>query len=182
MSFKIINSSLQNCFLIEFNQLNDQRGHFTKIFHVDMFKNMGINMEVKEEYFTFSLKNVFRGLHFQLPPKDIDKLVFCVSGQVIDYVVDIRIGSPTFGKYDVFELNGNCPKAVFVPKGFAHGFYVISENALMQYKVSDVFDKDCDYGISYKTFDFAKDIVTPILSDRDYKFITLNEFDSPFKF
>lgn len=182
MSFKKINSSLQDCFSIEFNQLNDQRGHFIKTFHTQAFKELGIDMEVKEEYFTLSTKNVFRGLHFQLPPKDIDKLVFCVSGIVKDYVVDIRKGSPTYGKYECFELNGDVPKAIFVPKGFAHGFHVISEDALMQYKVSGVFDKDCDYGISYQSFDFAEDISNPILSERDEKFETIYQFDSPFKY
>lgn len=182
MSFKIIPSAISGCFEIEFTRLNDVRGNFTKTFNVDLFKELNITMPVDEEYFTYSIKNVFRGLHFQTPPKDIDKIVYCVNGQVNDYVVDLRVGSPTYGKYVCFELNGERSKAIFVPTGLAHGFHVLSDNALMQYKVSRVFDKDCDTGIAFKTFEFAKDIVNPILSERDKQFVTFEEFDSPFTF
>lgn len=137
-------------------------------------------MEVNEEYFTYSAKNVFRGLHFQLPPKAIDKFVYCVLGKVDDYVVDLRKKSPTYGKYLQFELDAEKPKALFVPVGLAHGFYVKSESAVMQYKVSRVFDKDCDTGISYKSFPFSKDIINPILSDRDKQFIAFEQFETPF--
>lgn len=180
MSFKIIPSILDGCFEIEFNKLKDNRGHFIKTFNVELFNQLGINMPVEEEYFTFSTKNVFRGMHFQIPPKAIDKLVYCVSGRVNDYVVDLRKNSPSFGKYVCFELDGEIPKAVYVPVGFAHGFHVLSDSALMQYKVSKVFDKDCDTGIFYNSFEFAKDIINPILSDRDKTFVNFNEFNSPF--
>lgn len=180
MSFKITPSKLDGCFEIEFNKLKDNRGHFTKTFNVELFEQLGVNMPIEEEYFTFSTKNVFRGLHFQIPPKAIDKIVYCVNGRVNDYVVDLRKNSPTFGQYVCFELDGETPKAVFVPVGFAHGFYVLSDSALMQYKVSKVFDKDCDTGIAYSSFEFAKAIVNPIISDRDKTFVSFNEFNSPF--
>lgn len=180
MSFEIIPSKIDGCYEIAFVKLNDNRGHFTKTFNVDMFNDLGISFELKEEYFTFSSKNVFRGLHFQHPPKAIDKIVFCLHGKVNDYVVDLRKNSPTFGKHICFELDDKKPKAVFVPAGLAHGFHVLSDSALMQYKVSGVFDKDCDAGISYETFNFAKEIINPILSDRDKKFMTFDEFETPF--
>lgn len=180
MSFKLIPSVIPDCYEIEFMKLNDNRGSFIKTYHSELYKELQIDIPLREEYFTYSHKNVFRGLHFQTPPKAIDKLVYCVSGHVKDYVVDIRKNSSTYGHYVCFDLKGEKPSAVFVPKGFAHGFYVLSDNALMQYKVSDVFNKECDAGISYKTFDFAKDIVNPVLSERDTQFVTLSEFSSPF--
>lgn len=180
MNFKVIPTEILGCFEIEFTRLNDIRGNFTKTFNVNLYKQLGIEMHVDEEYFTYPVKNVFRGLHFQIPPKTIDKIVYCVMGQVNDYVVDLRKDSPTYGKYLCFELDGEKPKALFVPVGLAHGFYVKSENALMQYKVSRGFDKDCDTGISYTSFDFAKDIVNPILSDRDKQFISFEQFETPF--
>ena len=139
-------------------------------------------MNLKEEYFTFSSKNVFRGLHFQNPPKALDKIIYCVSGRVTDYVVDLRTGSPTFGEYASFELDGENPRAVFAPVGLAHGFYVKSEHAVMQYKVSEVYDPACDTGISYTSFAFSKDIVNPVISDRDKEFVSFKEYKSPFTF
>jgi dTDP-4-dehydrorhamnose 3,5-epimerase len=179
--FEIKQSLLEGCFEVVFNQKNDNRGHFIKSFHIEDFKTFGIEMPFKEEYFTYSHKNVFRGLHFQNPPKAIAKMVYCVSGHVTDYVIDIRAKSATYGQYHVFELDGNKPKMVYVPEGFAHGFFVRSEHALMQYKVSDVFDAACDTGIDYQSFDFAKDIVNPIMSDRDQSFVKFFDFKSLFK-
>lgn len=182
MSFKVIQSKIPGCFEITFNQMKDNRGSFTKTFHEHLFKELHINMDVAEEYFTHSVKNVFRGLHFQLPPMDLDKMVYCVSGKVTDFVVDLRVGSPTYGDWVSFELDGDKPSAVFVPVGLAHGFHVKSDSAMMQYKVSNVYDSKCDAGISYTSFDFAKSIVDPIISERDLKFVTLEQFENPFKF
>jgi dTDP-4-dehydrorhamnose 3,5-epimerase len=178
--FTKIPSRLDGCFEVVFTQKDDNRGHFIKSYHVDMCHDLGIDMPIKEEYFTTSQKNVFRGLHFQHPPKAIAKMVYCVQGQVCDYVVDIRANSPTYGQYHVFELNSNKPSMVYVPEGFAHGFYVVSDSALMQYKVSDVFDAACDAGIDYRSFGFAQDIVNPIMSDRDKNFVAFKDFKSLF--
>lgn len=182
MSFIIKETIISGCVEIEFNQLNDYRGSFTKTFHQKLFSDLNINMKVAEEYFTYSKQHVFRGLHFQIPPMALDKLVYCVSGQVTDFVVDIRKGSPTYGQFVSFELDGAKPSAVFIPVGLAHGFYVKSADALMQYKVSEVYDSACDAGILYKDFDFAKGFVNPIVSERDLKFTTLEQFNNPFVF
>lgn len=182
MSFTIKETKIKGCVEVLFNQLTDHRGSFTKTYHEELFKAIGITMKVAEEYFTYSKQNVFRGLHFQVPPKALDKLVYCVSGQITDYVVDIRKGSPTYGQYVSFELNSQQPSAVFVPVGLAHGFYVKSADAMMQYKVSEVYDAPCDAGILYTDFDFAKTFTNPIISERDLKFSSLEEFDNPFVF
>jgi len=133
-----------------------------------------------EEYFTFSSNHVFRGLHFQNPPKAIAKMIYCVQGLVTDYVVDIRLNSPTFGQWHIFNLDGNKPSIVYVPQGFAHGFYVKSSSALMQYKVSGEFDPVCDTGIDYRSFAFAKDIINPKMSDRDQSFVKFENYKSLF--
>lgn len=177
---QIIKSQIDGCFEIIFNDLKDKRGGFIKTYHQEIFSELGLNFILAEEYFTYSTKNVFRGLHFQIPPMALDKLVFCVSGQVTDYVVDIRKNSPTYGKYMAYNLDGNTPKAIFMGKGLAHGFYVKSDFAMMQYKTSAVYDAKCDAGISYTSFDFAKDIINPIISDRDAAFLTLDKFNNPF--
>lgn len=180
--FKRIESKIPGCFEIVFKKIDDKRGSFTKSYHEDLFKSIQAEFKVKEEYFTVSQKHVFRGLHFQNPPKALDKLVFCVSGKVTDYIVDLRKGSPAYGQWISFELDGAIPKAVFAPIGVAHGFYVHSDQAVLQYKVSEVYDADCDAGISYNSFSFAKDLTNPIISERDAAFVDFDQYQSPFKY
>src|SRR6478609_6559759 len=98
--FKLEPSKIPGCFVIFFNKMNDNRGSFTKTFHTDVFRELGLNFNFSEEYFSSSHKNVFRGLHFQVPPKAIDKIIFCATGAITDYVIDLRKGSPTFGEWD----------------------------------------------------------------------------------
>lgn len=179
---KIIESKLPGVVEIVFNKLNDNRGSFTKTYHQEIFRSLGIDFEMKEEYFTASTKGVFRGLHFQNPPMELHKLVYCVSGRVNDYIVDLRVGSPTYGHYVMFELDGEKPSAVFAPIGMAHGFYVKSEHAVMQYKVSQVYDAASDAGVLYTSFEFANDIVNPIISNRDLNFSSLADFKSAFTY
>jgi dTDP-4-dehydrorhamnose 3,5-epimerase len=180
--FTVTQSRIPGCFEISFKQMNDLRGSFTKTFHIEMFKQLNIQMDVREEFFIYSHKNVFRGMHFQNPPTAIDKLVYCVTGQVTDYIVDLRVGSPMYGEWISFELDSKTPKGLFVPKGCAHGYLVKSEFAIMQYKSSDVFDPKTDDAISYTSFSFAKDIKDPILSDRDIQAVSFKEFKNEFKF
>src|SRR5689334_15792070 len=146
MISEIIPSKILGCKQIVLNQFSDKRGTFTKVFHEEIFSAAGISMHVAEEYFTSSVKNVFRGMHFQVPPADHEKIVYCNIGNITDFVVDLRIGSPTYGEFDAFELDGEKPALVYIPKGLAHGFFVNSPLAVMQYKVSTVYDLKCDTG------------------------------------
>lgn len=175
-------SKIPGCKQIVLNQFTDKRGTFTKVFHEDIFRDAGIKMHVAEEYFTSSVKNVFRGMHFQVPPADHEKMVYCSIGVITDFVYDLRVGSPTYGQYDSFKLDGEKPTIVYIPTGLAHGFYVHSELAVLQYKVSTVYDLKCDTGILYSSFPFANEIRNAIVSDRDLGFKPLEEFKSPFKF
>jgi dTDP-4-dehydrorhamnose 3,5-epimerase len=180
--FSKIETEIPGCFEIAFRLLADNRGSFVKAFHRPLFEQMELNVQVAEEFFSTSVRNVFRGMHFQVPPTDVDKLVFCVKGTVTDYVVDLRVGSPSYGKHLAFKLDSRNPKAIFIPKGLAHGFYVTSDEAIMHYKSSGIYDPKTDSGISYKGLPFEKEIVDPIISERDKSFSSLNDFENPFKF
>ncbi len=180
--FKINVTRIHGCYEIEFRQMADNRGTFTKTFHEILSRELNINTEVAEEYFSSSAKNVFRGMHFQVPPMAIDKTMFCVSGIVTDYVVDLRKGSPSYGQWASFELNAEKPKAVFVPSGLAHGFYVHSDNAVMQCKSSGTYNAETDVTLSYTSFDFADKITDPVLSDRDRDALNFRDFNNPFIF
>lgn len=180
--FKIIESRIPGCFEIELRKLSDNRGFFTKTFHEILSKELNINTHFAEEYFSVSAKHVLRGMHFQTPPRAIDKSMFCVSGKVTDYVADLRKGSPTFGEWASFEFDAETPKFVFVPQGLAHGFFVHSDSAIMQCKSSGVYDAPTDVTISYKSFGFAGDIKDPILSERDQNAVLLENFNNPFQY
>jgi len=180
--FTIHNSKIPGCFLLEMKRMGDNRGSFNKTFHEKMFHDLGMRHEVKETYFSYSKKGVCRGMHFQMPPTAIEKIMFCADGVVTDYVVDLRKGSPTFGQWESFELSGEKPQAVVVPKGLAHGFFVHSESAIMQCKSSGVFDPATDVTLSYLNFEFASQIKNPVLSEKDEGALKMSEFNNPFVF
>ena len=129
---------------------------------------------------------VMRGLHFQLPPFTQSKLVRCVKGKVLDVAVDIRKGSPTFGKHVSVELSEDNHRQFFVPRGFAHGFTVLSETAVFQYKCDNFYAPQSDGGISILDDSLGIDWKLPtdkvILSEKDTKHPLLQDFDSPFKY
>jgi dTDP-4-dehydrorhamnose 3,5-epimerase len=158
-------TKIPGCFEIGLKSINDLRGSFTKTFHTEMYKKIDLELPIEDE-----------------PPTAIHKIVFCVIGAVNDYIVDLRLGSPTYGQWISFELDGTNPRALFIPKGTAHGYLVKSEFAIMQYKSSGVFDPKTDDAISYKSFSIAKDIVNPILSEKDIKAVSFQDFKNDFRF
>jgi len=168
-------TKIPQCYEIISKVLRDKRGVFVKKFHQDIFKEYQLNLDFAEEYYSISHKDVLRGLHFQLPPMDHVKMVYCVLGSVLDVVVDLRVGSPTYRHYITFDLNSDKANTIYIPKGLAHGFCVTSEVAILVYKVSTVYDRKLDTGIVWPT-------QTPIVSDRDQGFQALSEFDSPFNY
>ena len=129
---------------------------------------------------------VMRGLHFQRPPFAQSKLVRCVKGRVLDVAVDIRKGSPTYGQHVAVELSEDNHRQFFIPRGFAHGFAVLSETAIFQYKCDNFYAPEADGGISIKDEALGIDWQIPmdkaILSDKDIKHLCLNNFDSPFNY
>jgi dTDP-4-dehydrorhamnose 3,5-epimerase len=158
----------------------DRRGRFVKVFQKKEFLSRGWPSSFEEEYYSVSKKNVLRGLHFQLPPMDHEKIVYCPLGKVIDVVVDLRKKSDTFGQYQIFDLSAEKGNMIYIPKGFAHGFYTLSDEAIMMYKVTSLYSREHDSGILWSSLGIPWPTTSPILSERDQSFLRLADFDSPF--
>lgn len=178
--FDIKRSKIDGCLELIPSIFEDHRGSFVKVFHQDAFASAGLENSFTEEYYSKSLKGVIRGLHFQIPPKDHVKVVYCVQGSVFDVVLDLRVGSPTFGEYEVFSLTAKDANMVYIPKGMAHGFCSLSEASILVYKTSTVYDANYDSGIRWDSAGIQWPTETPIVSDRDKQFPTFQSFKSPF--
>jgi len=162
--------------------LRDERGSFTKTFQAAAFAEKGLQLVFAEEYHTVSKKNVLRGLHFQVPPAACAKIVSCVSGTVTDAVVDLRKGSPAYGKFAVRTLGPETGTLLYIPPGVAHGFYVVDGDAVMLYKVTAPYSPPHDTGILWNSAGIPWPSAAPIVSARDRAFAPLGSFDSPFVF
>ena len=182
MQADIRESKIQGCSELLPLVRRDDRGAFIKTFHKELFIKHGLETEFAEEYYSVSTKGVLRGLHFQTPPCDHTKMVYCVDGEVIDVVVDLRVGSPTYGEFEIFNLNSDKANIIYIPKGMAHGFYVCSESATMVYKVSTVYSNEHDSGILWNTVGIPWPTNNPVISSRDDSFIAFRKFSSPFLF
>lgn len=158
----------------------DARGSFVKTFHADQFRELGLDFEPREEFFSTSAKDVLRGMHFQLPPAAHAKLVYCIVGSVLDVVLDVRKNSPTFGRSYARELSAANREMLFIPIGFVHGFLALDDGATMIYQTSTVHSPVHDAGVRWDSFNFDWPVKTPILSERDKKFLPLQDFQSPF--
>ena len=158
----------------------DSRGNFTKTFHHRVFRSFGINFDVKEEFFSFSKKGVLRGMHFQIPPYDHAKFVYCPRGAVLDVILDIRKASSTYGVCEAVELSAENGNILVIPRGFAHGFLSLEEDTLMIYKTTCEYNAEHDMGIHWNSFGFDWGENEPIVSARDMSFPSLRDFDSPF--
>jgi dTDP-4-dehydrorhamnose 3,5-epimerase len=166
--------------LIQMPSSQDARGKFVKSFHESLLGDAGISFTLRESYFSFSKKDVIRGMHFQLPPHQHSKIVFCPVGAILDVIVDLRKGSATYGQYFAHELSAGNNKACYIPEGFAHGFKALTDDALTYYLVSSVYNSAHDTGLRYDSIEFDWGVAAPVLSARDLSFGTLAAFDSPF--
>lgn len=178
--FTVQETDLKGCLRILPIVREDSRGTFIKTFHMDEFRSLGLPTSFAEEYFSVSRRGVLRGLHFQTPPMDHEKIVYCAEGEVTDAVVDLRRSSPTYGKYALFDLKSSEGTMLYIPKGMAHGFYTRSSTALMLYQVTSVYAPACDAGIRWDTAGIPWEDASPILSERDQNFPALADFVSPF--
>lgn len=158
----------------------DYRGSFTKIYHEGLYREAGIDFQLKEQFISVSSKDVVRGMHFQLPPYDCDKLVTVLEGAVLDVILDLRASSPTYLQTEQIELRGDRPKAILVPRGVAHGFLALEDHSMMLYNVSSVYAPHSDTGIRWDSFGFIWPTVKPVISNRDMELPTLDEFQTPF--
>ncbi len=164
----------------------DERGYFFESWSRHEFEEKIGKIDFCQDNESMSTYGVIRGLHFQNPPYAQSKLVRCIKGRVLDVAVDIRKGSPTYGKHVAVELTEDNHRQMFIPKGFAHGFSVLSETALFQYKCDNFYHPEADGGISLEDETLGIDWKIPdelkLLSEKDKRHIKLNEFDSPFSY
>lgn len=160
----------------------DARGRFVKLMHADFFAEQGLRSDFREQYYSVSTEAVIRGFHFQVPPMEHAKLVTCLAGRVMDVVVDIRRGSPWYGRHQVFDLSAESGSTLYIPAGCAHGFATLSASATLLYDVTSVYTPDCDTGIRWDSCGVAWPFAEPVLSPRDLGFRPLAEFVTPFEF
>ena len=175
-------TELTDCFELRTIQHRDRRGTFVKTYQKEIYVQLGLQTDFKEDFYSISKKNVIRGMHFQLPPFDQEKLVYCVQGLAIDVVTDLRKGSPTFGKSIQRELSVDLGNSIYIPKGFAHGFCALVEGTIIAYKVSTSHHPEADSGIHWNSIGVKWPVDNPILSSRDSSFVSFCEFVSPFDF
>lgn len=184
---EIIQTPIEGTLIIEPKVFGDARGYFFESFNAREFAvKTGLDVTFVQDNESRSRYGVLRGLHFQLPPYTQSKLVRVVKGRVLDVAVDIRKGSPTYGQHVACELTEDNHRQFFVPKGFAHGFCVLSEDAVFQYKCDNFYAPQADAGISILDASLGIDWGIPmdraILSEKDTRHPCLKDFDSPFVF
>ncbi len=177
---ELVSTELPGLQVIRPRIFRDERGSFVKTFHADRFRELGLDFEPREEFFSTSVRGVLRGMHFQVPPAAHAKLVYCIVGRILDVVLDLRKDSPTFGRSCARELSAANREMVFIPVGFAHGFLALTEDATMVYQTATVHSPAHDSGVHWNGFGFDWPVQTPILSERDKKFPALRDFLSPF--
>lgn len=176
-------SRLHGCLELRPAAHRDDRGSFAKTFHASTFASLGLETEWKEHFYSVSARGVVRGLHFQVPPAAHAKLVCCLAGEVLDVVVDVRAGSPTFGEFEAFHLTADDMSAVFVPEGAAHGFAALTDGAVVAYAVSREHDPACDTGLRWDSVSgIPWPFEAPIVSPRDAALPLFDGFASPFTF
>ena len=175
----IIQTKIQDILIVQPDIFGDNRGFFMESWHKQRYIDAGITSDFVQDNISFSTFGILRGLHFQYKNAQA-KLVQVLKGEVYDVAVDIRRGSPTFGQYVSVILSGENKKQMFIPKGFAHGFCVLSENALFMYKCSDYYNAQNEAGIFWSDSDIAIDwpVKEPCLSEKDIKYPKLKDIQA----
>jgi dTDP-4-dehydrorhamnose 3,5-epimerase len=179
---KINKTFIDDLLIIEPQLFKDDRGFFYESYNKNNLDKV-INIVFVQDNESKSHKGVVRGLHFQRPPFEQTKLVRCVSGKILDVAVDLRTNSKTYGKSFSIELSSENNKQLFVPKGFAHGFQILSEEAIVNYKVDNFYNPKSDSGIIWNDKDLSIDWnldLKPILSIKDLTFSSFQDLKSPF--
>lgn len=177
---RIVDEILPGTFLLEPSSFSDHRGCFVKTFHKGLFQDLGLAFNPAEEFYSTSSKGVLRGMHFQLPPHDHAKLVYCILGRGLDVLVDLRKKSPAFGRFASADLSQSNRHMIYVPTGVAHGFLAMESDTLMMYKTTSVHAPTHDAGIRWDSFGFDWGVAAPVLSNRDAVLPRLDDFVSPF--
>lgn len=184
---KVVKTAIPEVMIVEPDCFGDHRGWFMETYSEPKFRELGIENDFVQDNHSMSQKRgTLRGLHFQNNPHAQAKLVRCTKGVVIDVAVDIRKGSPTYKQWVSVELSAENKKMLFIPRGFAHGFLCLSDDVEFQYKVDNLYSKECDRGIRYDDPSIKVDWgsllngIEPILSEKDTTGPTLDESDCNF--
>lgn len=183
---EIINTDIEGVLIIKPRIFTDARGYLFESYSKKVFDEAVRTVDFVQDNESSSSYGVIRGLHFQRPPFCQSKLVRCVRGKVLDVAVDIRKGSPTYGQHVAVELSEDNKLQIFIPRGFAHGFAVLSETAVFQYKCDNYYAPQAEGGISILDsslgIDWRTDPAKAILSEKDTRHPLFADFDSPFDF
>ena len=179
--------AIPDVFVLEPKVHGDHRGYFVETFRQDKFEAaVGYKINFVQDNESKSSKGVLRGLHFQLAPHAQSKLVRVIEGSVLDVAVDVRKGSPTFGQHVAVELSGDNKKQMFIPRGFAHGFLVLTDTATFAYKVDNYYSPECDRGLAFDdnalNIDWQLDAKHLLLSEKDTKQPSLKELADCFDY
>ena len=182
MPFKFTRSSISDVILIESQIFEDERGFFSENFKESIFEDYGINTKFVQDNFSYSLKGVLRGLHFQNPTKAQAKLVTVLKGKIFDVAVDLRVNSATYGKWVAEILSEDNHSSLYVPEGFAHGFCVLSKDAYVLYKITQEYSSEHEGGVIWNDpeLNISWPIDEPILSKKDQDLPSLKKLDSVF--
>ena len=180
----LIKTKIEDVILLEPNIFRDERGYFIESLNKKKLNNLICNIDFVQENESMSHKNVLRGLHFQNPPFAQSKLVRCVKGEILDVALDLRKKSKSYGQYVTSSLSEINKRAIFIPKGFAHGFLVLSEYAVISYKVDNYYKPNFENGVYWNDKDLkidwkinSKDV---ILSEKDKNLARLSKINNPF--
>ncbi len=173
---KLMPTSIEDVIIIEPVVFIDNRVSFMEIYHEERYKAAGIETDFIQDNLSYSVQRTIRGLHYQLPNPQA-KLVQVIYGEILDVAVDIRRGSPTLGQYTSVHLSEQNRRQLFIPKGFAHGFIVLSEAAVFMYKCSDFYAPESEKGILWSDPDLGIDwqLKDPLLSGKDSQFLCLKD-------
>ena len=182
--FKKIETSIEGVYVIEPTVFGDNRGYFMETYSKKDFEELGLNYDFVQDNQSKSKKGVLRGLHFQKENTQ-SKLVRCIKGEVFDVAVDLRKGSPTFGQWEGVCLSEENKRQFYVPEGFAHGFLVLSEEAVFNYKCTNIYSPEYDSGLLWNDKDVniqwpLENIEEILLSEKDKNQKTLKELEIPF--
>lgn len=179
---RLRHTSIPGCTEVELGRLEDLRGSFVKLFRSSTLAELGFVLAVGEVFVSTSRHGVVRGMHVQAPPAGGARLVSCLSGRAYDVVLDLRVGSPSYGRAAVVHLSADAANAVFVPDGCAHGFAALVDGCTLAYVAGAEHDPELDVGVHWSSVDVDWPFDSPIVSERDASLPRLVEFDSPFRY
>ncbi len=171
---------ISGCYLLQPRVFRDERGRFVKPLVASQLQTHGLRTDFVEQYHSTSAPGVIRGMHFQTPPHEHAKLVYCAAGAVTDVLLDLRRQSATYGQAIALPLTAESGQALYITAGIAHGFVALEAPALMVYNVTSEYAPSHDAGVRWDSFGFNWGVLAPVMSERDCSFPALADFVSPF--